>query len=289
MGQALTEGVVADLYRAACLAELDALKVGNVHKHAPGHRMQVADFVASAEASAPALARQSARVGERVRDAVAATIAAVGQNTNLGILLLCAPLAVAAEADGPLRKALDAVLAELDERDGAAVFEAIRTANPGGLGRAERHDVGVGGEPVPLLAAMAEAAERDRIARAYASGFADVFAIGLPALAAARAQGLDAAWCTSAVHLAYLTRVPDSHIARKHGPARAETVRREAEAALGDLDLSKSPVETLLAYDRRLKKEGINPGTSADFTVATVFLDALLAARGEAPSERSRA
>ncbi|WP_232629425.1 triphosphoribosyl-dephospho-CoA synthase [Methylobacterium sp. Leaf118] len=278
----LPAATVADLYRAACLAELDALKPGNVHAYAPGHRMVTADFVTSAAVSAPSLAAAGARVGARVLGGVEATREAVGQNTNLGILLLCAPLARAAEATEPLPEALRAVLAGFETADAADVFSAIRRANPGGLGRAARHDV-AGEGPLPTLAeAMAEAAPRDRIARAYTDGFGDLFAIGLPALAAARARGLAPPWTTTAVHLAYLMGVPDSHIARKHGPERAEAVQAEAQARLAGLDLGTAPIETLLDYDRSLKEAGLNPGTSADFTVATLFLDALIAARGEA-------
>lgn len=281
MSAGLPSATVADLYRAACLAELDALKPGNVHAYAPGHRMVTADFVASAEVSAPPLAASGARVGARVRGGVEATFAAVGQNTNLGILLLCAPLARAAEADGPLFEGLSAVLGGLDASDAADVFAAIRHAGPGGLGKAPRHDVTDADTVPPLLDAMAEAAHRDRIARAYTDGFRDLSGIGLPALAQARAKGLAAPWTTTAVHLAYLTAVPDSHIARKHGPERAEAVRMQAAARLAGLDLAQEPLAALLDYDRFLKREGLNPGTSADFTVATLFADALLAARGE--------
>lgn len=279
--RALASGTIAALYREACLAELDALKPGNVHAHAAGHRMVVADFQVSAEVSAAPLARSGARVGTRIREGVEATMAAVGQNTNLGILLLCAPLARAAESEGDLTTSLAAILADLDESDGAEVFAAIRRANPGGLGRADRHDVAADDKPVPLGAAMAEAAPRDRIALAYVSDFDDVFRIGIAALHAARGRGLGLPWTTTAVHLAFLTTVPDSHIARKFGPERAEAVRREAAAALGALDLADAPVDALLAHDRLLKEAGTNPGTSADFTVATLFLDALAAARGE--------
>ena len=282
MSEGLPEAAIRDAYRAACLAELDALKVGNVHAYADGHRMAVADFAASAEASAPGLARAGTGVGERVRAGMSATWDRVGQNTNLGILLLCAPLAAAAERSGPLRGNLDAVLDGLDAGDAEAAFDAIRRANPGGLGRAARHDVERSGasERPTLREAMAEAAPRDRIARAYVTGFEDVSAIGLPALAAARARGLRAPWTTTAVHLAYLTGIPDTHIARKYGADRAEAVRAEAAAALGAIDLGTRPVALLLAHDARLKAAGLNPGTSADFTVATLFLDVLLAGRG---------
>lgn len=265
--------LVGALYRAACLAELDALKPGNVHAYAAGHRMAVQDFVTSAEVSAPGLSAAGAGVGARVRAGVAATRRAVGQNTNLGILLLCAPLAVAAERGVPVA----AVLSTLDAGDSRKIFAAIRLADPGGLGAAERHDVS-GPAPASLRAAMGEAAPRDRIARAYVTDYADLRRIGLPALAEGRARGLDPGWCASAVHLAYLAAVPDSHVARKHGLEAADALRREVGHALAGLDLAARPVAPLLALDASLKRRGINPGTSADFTVATLFWDALASA-----------
>ncbi|KAB1072010.1 triphosphoribosyl-dephospho-CoA synthase [Methylobacterium planeticum] len=280
----LAPSLIASLYRAACLAELDALKPGNVHAFAAGHRMEVADFVTSADVSAPHLARAGAGVGTRVAAAMEATLAAVGQNTNLGILLLCAPLAVAAERG----TRLGAVLGGLDAGDAEGVFAAIRAANPGGLGRAARHDVAAGGPAPPLLDAMAEAAPRDAIARAYVTGFAELRAIGLPALASARAAGLAPPWTTTAIHLAYLTRVPDSHIARKHGAARAEAARAEAARALQGLDLATRPVAALLAQDSFMKSSGLNPGTSADFTVATLFHDALATAGAPLAGARAK-
>ncbi|KQT77305.1 triphosphoribosyl-dephospho-CoA synthase [Methylobacterium sp. Leaf466] len=265
----LPPAAVAAAYEACCLAELDALKPGNVHVFSAGHRMDAADFVTSAAVSAPHLAKAGTGLGQRVLGGVEATMAAVGQNTNLGILLLCAPLAMAAERGIPLGDVLDG----LEAQDAADVFAAIRIANPGGLGAAARHDVHEAA-PASLLAAMAEAAPRDRIAGAYVTGFSDLPAIGLPALAAARGRGLAPPWTTTAVFLAYLAAVPDSHVARKHGAARAEAVRSEARALLS-LDLATGPVSALLAHDARLKAEAINPGTSADFTVATLFCDAL--------------
>src|SRR5262249_33817865 len=152
---------------------------------APGHRMEVNDFLRSAEVSAAPIAARGARVGVRVRAAVEATLKTVGQNTNLGIVLLCAPLAAAAEAPGAaLRPALARVLDRLDRADAADVFAAIAAANPGGLGRAVRHDVNAPAL-VTLREAMAEAAERDRIARQYVTAYEDIFSLGLPALAAA--------------------------------------------------------------------------------------------------------
>jgi triphosphoribosyl-dephospho-CoA synthase len=271
---------IARAYERACLAELDALKPGNVHVFAAGHRMRVEDFRRSAAASAPELARPGAPVGERVLRAVRATMDAVGQNTNLGIVLLCAPLAAAAERGGALHPALEGVLAGLDVEDARQVFAAIRLANPGGLGRAARHDVAEAPH-VGLLAAMAEAAEIDRIARAYVTGFEDLFGAGLTALAEARAHGLAAPWQATAIHLAFLAAFPDTHIRRKHGAACAEDVRAEA-ARLARVPFSdRDGTLDLLAFDISLKLRGINPGTAADLTVATLFLADLLGQSSE--------
>ena len=87
---------IADAFHDFCLAELDALKPGNVHRFADDTRMSVADFERSAAAAAPVMGRAGLPVGKRILGAVEATRNAVGQNTNLGIILLAAPLASAA-------------------------------------------------------------------------------------------------------------------------------------------------------------------------------------------------
>ncbi|MFC7400486.1 triphosphoribosyl-dephospho-CoA synthase [Chelatococcus sp. GCM10030263] len=278
MARALDSSVIARLYRKACLAELAALKPGNVHVFAEGHGMTVADFEASANASAEPLARTGARIGERVLDAVEATVARLGMNTNLGILLLSAPIAAAAERPGELRANLGATLDSLDVADAAKVYAAIRRASPGGLGRSESHDVA---EPprVTLREAMAAAAGRDRIARAYVTGFEDLFAVGLPALHEAEGRGPAEPWTVTAVYLAFLAAVPDSHIARKFGAETAERIRERAAAIAAGSELGPANGDALLAFDAELKGEGINPGTSADFTVATIFLNAVAVER----------
>ena len=270
---ALAERVAA-AFKAACLDELDAPKPGNVHVFASGHRMTSAEFVRSAEAAAAPLAMPGARVGTRILGAVEATSRLVGTNTNLGIILLCAPLAVAAEArSANLRAALAQVLESLDIQDAKLAFRAIERAAPAGLGRVERHDVAETAT-VTLKAAMVEASGRDRIARQYASGFEDVFERGAPALEAALARATEPKWATLAVYLEFLSAFPDSHVVRKHGIATAEDICRAASRYHERMRWAESPaafLTDLLAWDALLKERGINPGTSADLTVATLF------------------
>jgi triphosphoribosyl-dephospho-CoA synthase len=278
----LTAEQVARAFHDACLAELDALKPGNVHRF--GNEdvgMSVADFETSARVAAPALAAPGLSAGARIRRSVEATIDAVGHNTNLGIVLLSAPLAAAVfdDATGDLRSRLAKVLARLSVADARETYAAIRYAKPGGLGEARAHDVG--GEPdVTLLEAMEAAEGRDRIAWNYTHDFADIFDLGLPRLQRAVAQSITGPQAATALYLGFLAAIPDTLVARKFGIAQAIEVQEEAEALparLGDLVDPKTIEPDLLAFDRSLKARGLNPGTSADLTVATLFAASLQA------------
>ena len=273
-GSRKTAQAIECAFLRACRAELRALKPGNVHRWADGHRMTVDDFERSAVAAAPAVARPGRGVGERILAAVLATQAAARQNTNLGILMLAGPLAVAAERRQPVAR----VLQDLGPDDAAAVFLAIRRAGPGGLGRSAAHDV-AGPAPDSLLDAMRTAAERDRIAWNYVNAFEDVIGFG-----ARRTIGVDGPWGVTALYLGFLARTPDTHVRRRHGHAVAATVRERAVtlerrlAASGPDDALEAD---LLAWDAELKAAGINPGTSADLTVATLFARYLVAGAGD--------
>jgi triphosphoribosyl-dephospho-CoA synthase len=266
---------IAEAFLAACRAELEALKPGNVGAHGEGHGMTVADFERSAEAAAPHIARRGAKVGARILAAVEATQDAVGQNTNLGILLLAAPLATSAETtEGTLRDRLRTVLASLDREDAELTFRAIALANPGGLGERPAHDVRKPAE-IGLLEAMRLAAGRDRIAYQYVSAYADVFEAGLDAAQNAQSPAEAAA----NAYWRFLTVIPDSHIARKFGPDKAKAVRtlaRKTGHLLAHTADARARTLVLLKFDAKLKADGLNPGTSADLTVATLFARGLL-------------
>jgi triphosphoribosyl-dephospho-CoA synthase len=278
-GGLVTQEFIGEAYRLACLDELRAPKAGNVHDFSDGHGMTVGDFEISADVTRHWIAKRGARVGERIRGAIAATRRAVDCNTNLGIVLMSAPLALAAEGADKLRSTVGRVLAKLDVEDAAAVFEAIVLAQPAGLGETAEHDVR---QPatVTLFEAMRTAEHRDRIAWNYTHGFADVFEIGIPAFRHAHARWSDWLWATAAVHFAFMAAFHDTHIAREHGSAAAEAARRAAARIQPRLSAAENPaslMEEILELDRKLKEQGHNPGTSADLTVATVFAVRLLA------------
>lgn len=265
-------------YEEGCHREIEALKPGNVHVFADGHRMTVGQFLTSARVSSNWLVAPQLTVGQRILAAVRATNEAVGTNTNLGIILLCAPLMRAAELPrADYRDNLRRVLDGLDMADTKAIFEAIVLASPGGLGSAEAHDVR--DEPkVPIVEAMSAAASRDRIAHQYTTGFDDVFGIGLSALDDALAHGETGMWPVVSTYLAFLASFPDSHVTRKHGLEVAEAVRMEASMIQKQLARAAdegSRLRLLSDLDRSLKARQINPGTSADLTVASLLVHTL--------------
>jgi triphosphoribosyl-dephospho-CoA synthase len=276
MSPARTRGDIERAFLAACHAELQALKPGNVHVHAAGHGMEIAHFERAAAAAAPFIADPSLSVGKRILHATQASFAATGLNTNLGIVLLCAPLAKAAaetDAGTGLRRRLAVILSMLDRQDAADAFAAIRLANPAGLGEAANGDVRIFEPDMTLIEAMHIAAHRDRISNAYVTAYEDVFDFALPALGQARSIAERDDLAVTTLHMSLLAAFADSHIARKFGPACAEDVRAEA----GSLSAHWAPAATdkslkkLSEFDVSLKARGYNPGTTADFVVATLF------------------
>jgi triphosphoribosyl-dephospho-CoA synthase len=270
-------------FRRACALDVQARKPGNVSTASAGHGMQAGLFIASAAAATVPLCERGARVGTRIEAAMNATLAVAQCNTNLGILLLCAPLAAACESWSPedgvdhLRRELEQVLRRLDLDDARAAYRAIAAAHPGGLGAAPQQDVAEA-PTIGLREAMALAADRDRIAHQYLSAHADVFELGVPSFAARLQQApTDPAAAMQQVFLEFLSAFPDSHIVRKHGDAVAHSVMAEAtpwrHRARSGERLDADPA--FAAWDESLKSRAINPGTSADLCVATAMVVAL--------------
>ncbi|MGZ8257804.1 MAG: triphosphoribosyl-dephospho-CoA synthase [Methylotenera sp.] len=281
MTKQLTPEQLAKAYQWACMTELQAIKPGNVHVFADGHGMTIHDFVKSADATAAVIAKPNLSVGERIFNAVEATQQAVGLNTNLGLILLCAPLIHAASNDNAgqvatkqtLQQNLSATLSELTVNDAFFASKAIVLANPAGLGSIAQYDVHE--KPsVTLLEMMRSAQDRDRIAWQYVNAYQDVMEFGLARYSQAMEKWQNQAWSTTALYLGFLARQIDTHVVRKYGEAVATGIMAEAkdvEEAYWATDNPKLVQQKLLDWDKSLKIRNINPGTSADLTVACLL------------------
>ena len=264
-----------DRAQLACLLEATARKPGNVHRFADFAGTSYLDFVASSQVVGRVLRAETVvntGVGPAVEQAVRETIHQVGTNTNLGMILLLAPLV--AVPDGIEQRAGVAnVLSHLTVSDARAVYRAIRRASPGGLGSAPEQDVAA--EPtVTLRQAMAVAADRDGVARQYANNFADVFDLGLPALE----QGMKSGWSLEqaivACHLRLMAELPDTLVMRKCGkPVAEESARRAAEVLERGWPESEAGRHEIVRLDQWLRADGNkrNPGTTADLVAAVLF------------------
>ena len=276
LSQKLTSEQLANAYKAACMAELQALKPGNVHIFSDGHGMTIHDFIKSAEASAAVIAQPNLSIGERIYYAVEATQKAVGLNTNLGLILLCAPLIHAAlngNSTLTLSQNLKHTLSELNVQDAVLTAKAIVIANPAGLGKTTQHDVNETPN-VSLLALMCFAADKDRIAWQYAHSYQDIFEFGLQRYNQSMIRWQNPAWAATVLYLGFLARNLDTHIVRKYDKTLAAGVMMEAqgfEAVFLAVENPKLAQKKLLDWDSSLKKRNINPGTSADLTVATLL------------------
>jgi triphosphoribosyl-dephospho-CoA synthase len=269
--------MIKELFQQACLDELQAIKPGNVHVFADGHDMTVEDFVLSAKVASIAISAPKLRLGERILASVQATLNKVNCNTNLGVILLCAPLVES--HDKPLKDVLENTTVE----DCALCFRAILLANPAGLGKSANHDVNQHPD-CTLLEAMQEASGRDLIACQYSNYFEDIFKVGVPNLERALLRWSNLSWATTEVYLHFLAYYLDSHIVRKYGEAIAKKVQNEAKTHLDAFTKVANPktyLGNLLRWDADLKLRKINPGTSADLTVATLFAFKMREVKGE--------
>ena len=258
----------------ACLWEAEAPKAGNVHPDASFDDLTHDDFVRSARITAFMLSRIETRgVSQSILDAVRAVRLQVGKNTNLGIVLLLAPLAAVRDQQS-LCQTIPLVIDSLDIDDSRKIYEAINLAQPGGMSQVEDQDLATTpSKKTRQLMLLAQ--NRDLIARQYANNFHDVLGFGLERLAhwISISDG-NRNRAIVGLHLDWMAHYPDSLIARKCGEAVAEQARSRAEAILkNDWPSSPRAQDQFAEFDRWLRADGNkrNPGTTADLVAASLF------------------
>lgn len=267
---------IAAAAQLACLLEARAPKPGNVSPGRPFHDMRYEDFVASAMAIGPVLLHADERaLGETILAAIEATRHVTPANTNLGIVLLLAPLVRAAmrAPAGPLRDAVQGELEGTTVADAGHAYAAIRLAAPGGLGTVPEADV-AGTPALSLAEAMRLAASRDAIAREWTTGFEVTFRVGAPALREALRAGLGWVDATTAAFLALLAHQPDTLVARKLGSHEAAAIQQQARAITPLNAGTPAWREAVARLDASLRDEDNrrNPGATADLTAAALFV-----------------
>ena len=257
----------------ASLLEVMAPKPGNVHRGADFEDLYLQDFAASALRIAPAMEQAGEiGVGPAIFQAIRDTRTLVNTNTNLGIVLLIAPLA-AVPRQLPLATGIREVLRRLNSEDARLVYDAIRLASSGALGEVPEMDV-AGSPPTDLIEAMRLARDRDLIARQYVEDFSLVLQHVGPWILEPVCQGFSLTQSIVHAFLTLMAHHPDSLIARKGGRREAqEASDRAAEVLEQGEPGEESYHEALAELDFWLRSAGSrrNPGTSADLIAAGLF------------------
>ncbi len=285
----LNDKDIAQALQIACLLEAAADKPGNITPSKSFSDLNYHHFLFSAAAVFPAFLNiKNKSVGEIIYEAVKETHSLIDSNTNLGIILLCTPLASAYVRQREkkvekgigndflkeLRKELHLLLTQLDEKDAELAYKAINLSQAGNLDKVDEGDIRDKAD-MTLYQSMKLAEDRDNIAFEYINDFKIIFEFAYPRFVQNDIQ-LDS--INSAIiktYLEILAEYPDSLIARKSGINKAEEVSNMAKKLLKDIksetDLFSRKVSE---FDNYLRNQTVklNPGTTADLITAVIFL-----------------
>ena len=265
---------IQEFVHRACLLEATAQKPGNVHPGAAFEHVAYEDFVASADVIAPVLANTAdIGVGKSILEAVKATRSVCEHNTNLGIILLLAPLA-AVPVDVSLAEGIESVLSGLTRDDAEHAYEAIRLAQPRGLGIADSADVATTSPDGTLTEVMSQAADRDAVANQYASNFKTVLQDAVTTLTASSRFEEDWEQAIIYLQLKLIGLDGDTDIARKCNSIDVHEAKRRAMSVLqAGWPMAMEGRLRIREFDRWLRAKGSkrNPGTTADLITAGVF------------------
>ena len=264
--------------RFVCDVEMESLKPGNVHKYSKSHDMTTKDFFRSSLIVSKYLSQNNLSLGKKIINTVMQIQKKIKKNTNLGIILMLAPIVVVVEKEGLIEEKrllmkIKSLIKKQNVKNSFPIFKAISLTAPGGLGKSKKYDVNTLPKTT-IYQAMKFSKEKDLIALQYFNGFEDIFKTGLPAFKTFYKKWGKINWALTGVYLTFLKKFKDTHIIRKKGNKIAEKVKKDAKKyyimAKNSTNITTLK-KKLLIFDKKLKSEGINPGTTADLTVATLF------------------
>ena len=290
---------IAKLAQIASVLEVSGWpKPGNVHRTRNYKDMVFQDFVISGVVignTMEEVASQAkdiddlskAELGKYILQAVNETDKWVENNTNLGIMMMCIPIAAAAAISDDFDEIQDNMGLLMDAttvEDAVNLYDAINVADAGGMGNQEEFDVmsekakdELRANNQTMFDVLEISAGWDRLANELTNKMPVCFEIGYPTFYDFWNSCDDVDVVNKATVLTFITilsQVPDTLISRKYGDEVAKSVSQKASEILEFKD-DESFVEKLLAFDDYLFENKYNPGTTADLTAASIFLSYL--------------
>lgn len=276
-------------------------KPGNVHRTQDFDDMVFEDFLISGILIGSTMKKSAERglkykdkptllhrikLGELIREAVQETDKWIANNTNLGIVMLLTPLSAAAGMSTEfeeLQDNVDRIMKATTPEDAVDLYDAINIADAGGMGK--REDLDVGSEKakevllemsINMFHVLDISSKWDLLSYELTNRMPVIFKVGFPVFKQVKKDyGINKA--TVQTFLTILSEYPDTLISRKYDEEAAKKVSNDAKVILEEGGaLTDNGSSMLKEFDKKLLKNKLNPGTTADLTASSimaVFLD----------------
>ena len=282
---------IAKLAQIASALEVSGYpKPGNVHRTRDFEDMEFEDFIISAIVIGDTIREactdvdiKNPKLGKYILKAVGETDKWIKNNTNLGIVMMTTPIAVAAAISdnfNEIRENIKLLMSNTSVDDACDLYDAINIADAGGMGDQDEYDVASDNAKNELREnsqtmydVLKISAPWDMLAREMTSDMPAVFEIGYPAYHKFKNEKTKNEACLL-TFLTILSQVPDTLISRKYGSDEALKISMMTRDLLNIKD-SSDFIDKVKDFDDYLYKNKYNPGTTADLTAASIFVSYL--------------
>ena len=265
-------------------------KPGNVHRTRDYDDMVFEDFVISGIVIGDTIREactdvdvDNPKLGKYILQAVAETDRWIKNNTNLGIVMMTTPIAVAAsisDSFDDIRENIKLLMGNTSVDDACDLYDAINIADAGGMGDQDEYDVASDNAKQELrengqtmFDVLKISAPWDMLARDMTSDMPAVFEIGYPTYHKFGEEKSQNEACLL-TFLTILSHVPDTLISRKYGDEEALKISLMTRDLLKMKD-SPDFIDRVSEFDDYMFKNKYNPGTTADLTAASIFVSYL--------------
>lgn len=272
-------------------------KPGNVHRTQDFDDMVFEDFLISGVVIGDSMKKAAERgqkykndtylldkikLGEIIKEAVLETDKWIGNNTNLGIVLLLTPLSAAAgmsEDFTDLRENVGRVMDATTPEDAVNLYDAINIADAGGMGEHAELDVAdiearekLIKENINMYEVLHMSSKWDLLSYELTNLMPVTFETGFPTFRAVKTEyGINKAVLQT--FLTILSKNPDTLISRKYGNDMARMVTADADSILQNGGaLTSLGLGLLREFDKQLVRNKLNPGTTADLTASSIMV-----------------
>jgi triphosphoribosyl-dephospho-CoA synthase len=272
-------------------------KPGNVHRTHDFPDMVFEDFIISGIVSGENMKQAALRglkyaenpekwhkigLGKLILETVLETDRWVANNTNLGIIMLLAPISAAAGMSRNIAELMirvDQIMKSTTPEDAVSLYKAINIADAGGMGEQDDLDVNDDAsvhklleEGVNMYTVLEMSSEWDSLSYELTHGMPVTFQTGFPLFRDSQKK-YNTNQATVQTFLTILAQNPDTLIRRKFGVDKAIEVSAIAKSILhrGGI-LNQDSISKLVEFDKQLIKNNLNPGTTADLTASSIMV-----------------